>query len=93
MGWCKKNIADATVHVGGSLFVDGNLYPISTAENNATKETVLEKISELLTDGLPAAKAGGSFEIIISKDMFGKIIATCKVYPDKDCIDELGSEN
>ena len=55
----------------------------STTENNATKTAVLEKISELLTDGLPASKAGGSFEIQISK-LGGRIKATCKAYSTKN---------
>lgn len=71
----------------------GALHKPSTTENNATKTAVLEKISELLTDGLPAPKAGGSFSIKIAKNVYGNIEATCKVYSDKDCIDELGSEN
>ena len=57
----------------------GALHKPSTTENNATKTAVLEKISELLTDELPAPKAGGSFEIVISKDAKG-IKATCKAY-------------
>ena len=34
----------------------GALHKPSTDENNATKTAVLEKISELRTDGLPAPK-------------------------------------
>ena len=60
----------------------------SNAENNATKTAVLEKISELLTDGLPAPKAGGSFEIVISKDVYGKIEARCKAYSEKNPSDQ-----
>ena len=62
----------------------GALHKPSTAENNATKTAVLEKISELLTDGLPAPKAGGSFQIVISKDNEGNIKATCKAYSTKN---------
>lgn len=79
----KKNIADATVRVEGGLFVDGKFSKTSTAENNATKTAVLEKISELLTDGLPAPKAGGSFSIKISKNVYGNIEASCKAYSTK----------
>lgn len=47
--------------------------------SDAAKTTVAAKVKELLTDGLPAPKAGGSFQIVISKDDKG-IKATCKAY-------------
>ena len=40
---------------------------------------VVKKVQALLTDGLPAPKAGGSFQIVISKKD-GNITATCKAY-------------
>ena len=70
----------------------GALHKPSTAENNATKTAVLEKISELLTDGLPAPKAGGSFQIVISKDD-NRIKATCKAYDSSSPRKELKAEN
>ena len=71
----------------------GALHKPSTTENNATKTAVLEKISELLTDGLPAPKAGGSFEIVISKENNGNIKATCKAYDNSSPRKELTAEN
>ena len=94
-----KNIADANVLVDGGYFDAGALHKPSTAENNATKEIVLEKISELLTDGLPAPKAAGSFQIVISKNTDGNITATCKAYEksggkaDNNSNPELTAEN
>lgn len=70
----------------------GALHKPSTTENNATKTAVLEKISELLTDGLPAPKAGGSFEIVIVKED-NVIKATCKAYDNSSPRNVLKAEN
>ena len=48
--------------------------------SDAAKTTVADKVKALLTDGLPAPKAGGSFQIEIAKDDKGNITATCKAY-------------
>ena len=45
---------------------------------------VVEKVKARLTDGLPAPKAGGTFQIVISKDADGNITATCKAYDQAD---------
>ena len=44
------------------------------------KKSIADKLQSLLTDGLPAPKAGGSFKIEIAKDDKGNITATCKAY-------------
>ena len=59
-----------------------------TAAKNAVKTVIATKVKELLTDGLPAPKAGGSFEIQISKFTGGSIKATCKAYSTKNPSDQ-----
>ena len=56
------------------------------------KSAVATKVSELLTDGLPAPKANGTFTIEIAKknDDAGTITATCKVVDSEG--NELQSE-
>lgn len=39
-----------------------------------------DKINTILTDGLPAAKAGGNFELTITPDGKGNITILCRVY-------------
>lgn len=47
------------------------------------KNDIAVKLQSLLTDGLPAPKAGGSFRIKIEKNDFGNIVASCKAYSTK----------
>lgn len=39
-----------------------------------------DKINTILTDGLPAAKAGGNFELTITPDGKGNVTILCRVY-------------
>lgn len=56
------------------------------------KNAVVDKVKELLTDGLPAPKANGGFQIIIEKDANGNIKATCKAYKEAACTNPLTAE-
>ena len=60
-----------------------------TAAKNAAKTVIAAKVKEPLTDGLPAPKSNGSFQIQISKFTGGSIKATCKAYSTKNPSDQI----
>ena len=64
-----------------------------TTKADSVKTTVVKKVSELLTDGLPASKSNGAFKIEIKKNEDGNVTATCKAYEEIACTNELTSKN
>lgn len=50
---------------------------------------ISDAIAEICPDGLPAAKAGGAFKLVISGDGNGNVKVTCKAYQEAACTNEL----
>lgn len=58
---------------GGSGYQDG------------TKTYIKNEIQNVLSDGVPEAKAGGAFQLEISTDKTGNVVVKCKGYKDTNC--------